>query len=425
MSNKYEFVICGGGTAGIAAGYIAAKLGLKTLIVEKNIHLGGTITSGLVIPAMKSNTHNINCEFYNDFIEKMKKYDAQITYGDNNTGWFNPELAKIALDEMMIDVDCEVLYDAEVVQAKVDKNLVKDIEIASKGLSLHIGSLYFLDSTGDANFSKILKNKILENNSNRQPMTLRFHISGINLEKFSQWLLEIDSNRDVTTVYNIGNQIHLSTACTWDKDKDWALWPIFQNGIKNGDITEADASYFQIFTIPGMKNTVSLNCPRILSEGNIDPLDLFKCSKSIQTGRKQIWRLYNFMKKYFPGFEDSYISNIADMMGIRESRRVQGKIIYTKNDLLSGKTYEKSVLHADYPIDIHSYKKNDSTLEKTSIDYELPIECLCLCDFDNVFAAGRILSADFEAQAALRIQTSCFSMGEAVAKHVCKLVRKN
>ena len=53
---KYDFVVCGGGTAGIAAGYIAAKLGLKTLIIDKNIHLGGSITSALVIPAMKSNT---------------------------------------------------------------------------------------------------------------------------------------------------------------------------------------------------------------------------------------------------------------------------------------------------------------------------------------------------------------------------------
>ena len=73
MSNKYDFVICGGGTSGIAAGYIAAKLGLKTLIIEKNIHLGGTMTSALVIPAMKSNSNDINSEFYNAFIKKMKE----------------------------------------------------------------------------------------------------------------------------------------------------------------------------------------------------------------------------------------------------------------------------------------------------------------------------------------------------------------
>ena len=43
--NKYDVVIIGGGTAGCAAAYTAGKLGLKTLLIEKNIHLGGTITS--------------------------------------------------------------------------------------------------------------------------------------------------------------------------------------------------------------------------------------------------------------------------------------------------------------------------------------------------------------------------------------------
>ena len=366
---KYDLVICGGGTAGVAAGYIAAKSGLKTLIVEKNIHLGGSITSALVMPAMKSNTKDINCEFYKAFIDEISLYNGQITYCDGNTGWFNPELAKIALDSLLEKVGCEVIYDAEVINAKCDKNHVHSIEICSKTLSLHIESLYFLDATGDGNFSAILKNEILENFEHRQPMTLRFHISGIDLKKFSDWLLDFDKDRNVTTCDVINGEIHLSTACTWDKDRKWALWPLFEQGIKDGIINEADASYFQLFTIPAMPGTVSLNCPRIILDKDIDPLDAVSVSRGIITARKQIWRLYCFMKAYFPGFEASYISNIADMLGIRESRRIKGKAVYTKEDLLSGKTYENPVLHADYPIDIHSYKKDSSTLQHTTVDY--------------------------------------------------------
>lgn len=419
----YDIVICGGGTAGCACGYVAAKLGLKTLIIEKNIHLGGSITSALVIPCMKSEKKDINCDFYNNFVKKMSAYNGNITYCDGNDGWFNPEIAKIVLDEMLTGAGCDILFDTNVADVFCEEKLIKSIRVSSKMLSLYIDSKYYVDSTGDGNFSFLSKNKILENFKNFQPMTLRFHVSGVDSEKFSNWITEFDKNRDVTTACTENNEIHFSTACTWDSNKDWALRCIFEEAAANGDLKEEDTAYFQMFTVPGMPGTVSLNCPRIICSKEPDPLKPEDVSTALITGRKQIWRLYNFMKKYFPGFENSFISNIADMPGIRVSRRVQGKIVYTKKDILSGKSYENPVLCADYPIDIHSYKKDTSVLEKAMQPYELPIEALCASDYSNLFIAGRNLSADFEAQAALRIQTSCFSMGEAVAKHIAKLMQ--
>ncbi len=419
----YDIVICGGGTAGCACGYAAAKLGLKTLIIEKNIHLGGSITSALVIPCMKSEKKDINCDFYNNFVKKMSAYNGNITYCDGNDGWFNPEIAKIVLDEMLTGAGCDILFDTNVADVFCEEKLIKSIRVSSKMLSLYIDSKYYVDSTGDGNFSFLAKNKILENFKNFQPMTLRFHVSGVDSEKFSNWITEFDKNRDVTTACTVNNEIHFSTACTWDSNKDWALRCIFEEAAAKGDLKEEDTAYFQMFTVPGMPGTVSLNCPRIICSKEPDPLKPEDVSTALITGRKQIWRLYNFMKKYFPGFENSFISNIADMPGIRVSRRVQGKIVYTKKDILSGKSYENPVLCADYPIDIHSYKKDTSVLEKAMQPYELPIEALCASDYSNLFIAGRNLSADFEAQAALRIQTSCFSMGEAVAKHIAKLMQ--
>ena len=419
----YDIVICGGGTAGCACGYAAAKLGLKTLIIEKNIHLGGSITSALVIPCMKSEKKDINCDFYNNFVKKMSAYNGNITYCDGNDGWFNPEIAKIVLDEMLTGAGCDILFDTNVADVFCEEKLIKSIRVSSKMLSLYIDSKYYVDSTGDGNFSFLSKNKILENFKNFQPMTLRFHVSGVDSEKFSNWITEFDKNRDVTTACTVNNEIHFSTACTWDSNKNWALRCIFEEAAANGDLKEEDTAYFQMFTVPGMPGTVSLNCPRIICSKEPDPLKPEDVSTALITGRKQIWRLYNFMKKYFPGFENSFISNIADMPGIRVSRRVQGKIVYTKKDILSGKSYENPVLCADYPIDIHSYKKDTSVLEKAMQPYELPIEALCASDYSNLFIAGRNLSADFEAQAALRIQTSCFSMGEAVAKHIAKLMQ--
>ena len=60
---KYDLIVFGGGTSGVAAAYIASKYGINTLLVEKSDVLGGAITQGLVIPVMKLNSDNINTEW--------------------------------------------------------------------------------------------------------------------------------------------------------------------------------------------------------------------------------------------------------------------------------------------------------------------------------------------------------------------------
>ena len=71
MMNKYDIIVVGGGTAGCSCAYTAAKLGLKVLIIEKNTFLGGSITSALVIPAMKTSDNAINTDFFDIIIQYM------------------------------------------------------------------------------------------------------------------------------------------------------------------------------------------------------------------------------------------------------------------------------------------------------------------------------------------------------------------
>ena len=79
------------------------------------------------------------------------------------------------------------------------------------------------------------------------------------------------------------------------------------------------------------------------------------------------------------------------------------------------------MLISNYPVDVHSAQKDTSILDITS-DYQLPIEALMSADIDNLFVVGRCISADFKAQAALRVQASCFSMGEGVARYIANLM---
>lgn len=419
---KYDVVIVGGGTSGSAAAYMCGKLGLKTLVVEKAIHLGGTITSAFVTPAMKTNDLNINNEFFNDLISYAQKYNAQHAYSDGNKGWFNPELLKIVLDEMLTSVNCDILYNTEFISAKRASDSKFLIELKHIMLSIHIEANYIVDATGDCFVAKNLGCNFLDSELLSQTTSLRFIMSNVDLLKFEKWITDIDTNRNITTSDKSNGEIHLSTAYTWDTNQNWALRPVFSKAIANGDLTEEDSSYFQIFTIPNMPTAITFNCPRIILDNNESINNPEVYSKALIKGRQQIYRLSEFCKKYLPGFENAYISNIADMLGVRESNRVEGKYVYTEKDIQNKTQFDNVALSTDYPIDIHSQDKNQSKLAFTKGNYFLPIESLMTKEYDNLFVIGRCLSATFKAQAALRTQTSCFSMGEAIARHIRKLV---
>lgn len=431
---NYDVIVIGGGTAGCSAAYMSAKLGLKTLLIERGIHLGGTITSGLVVPVMMSGDHQINTDFYNILINELKQIGGQITY-QGNPGWFNPELMKIVLDKMMKDAGVEVRFNAEVKDVKFSSSHVDSIEINKeillvyneqvdtdnisgrdyKPLSVYIGAKYFVDATGNCDFANQINCKFLEMDSDYQPMSLRFIMSGIDVDKFADWICDFDKDRNVTTSYNIDGIRHLSTAYTWDTDKHWALAPIFKKAIREKILKPNDSNYFQLFSIAGMPGSIAFNCPRIAE--SLNPNLVKDTTKAVIEGREVIYRLSTFCKKYLPGFENAYISNIADTLGVRVSNRIRGKYIYTIDDLKSGKKFANPALISNYPVDVHRKDKNTSTLEKNG-EYQLPIESLMAEDYDNLFVVGRGISADYMAQGALRVQSSCFSMGEAVAKYI-------
>lgn len=436
--NNYDIVVIGGGTAGCACAYCAGKLGLKVLLVEKNIHLGGAITSGLVIPAMSTGKNTINNDFYDALILELKKLGGQVEF-QGNEGWFNPELTKLALDNLLLSVGVEILFNTEIINVKILDNKIVHAQInntlllpynykihsdnitQSKEMLLeYIEAKYFVDATGNANFCQKINCDFLDDRDEFQPISLRFVMSGIDMKKFSDFLLKTDTDKNVTSVEYIDNSIHLSTAYTWDSDKQWALASLFDDAVSKNILKDTDRNYFQLFSVAGTSDSIAFNCPRI-----VDKLDL-SCvrdiSKAVISARAAIYRLLQFCRIYFPGFEKAYISNIADSIGIRVSKRVKGKYVYTVDDIRGGKMFDNPVLISNYPIDVHSSDKNSSLLENNG-EYQLPIESLMSANYDNLFIVGRCLSAEFKAQGALRVQRNCFSMGEGVAKYIYSILR--
>ena len=416
--DKYDVLVVGGGTAGCACAYTCAKLGLKTILVEKNSYLGGAITSSLVVPAMKTSENAINTDFFNLLYNELSLINGVKTYSDGNKGWFNPELTKIVLDKLLLSVGVKIYFESEV--KKIDKKLLvynvsidtNNIPFSNKMLLVPIETKYVVDATGDAKICEKLNCEFLNNDNETQPVNLRFIMSGVNTRKFSSWLINFDNDKNVSSCCEADGEVLFSTAYTWDTNKQWNLRPLFDDAINKGVITEEDSNYFQIFSVSGTNDAVAFNCPRI-TDINITRSDAYI------KGREAIYRISNFCKLYFPGFENAYISSIANTLGVRVSNRVKGKYVYTKNDLISGEKFDNPVVVSNYPIDIHSSDKNCSKLETIYQEYQLPIESLIVTD--NLFVVGRCISTDFDSQGALRIIPSCFSMGEGLGKYLAGL----
>jgi hypothetical protein len=416
---KYDLVIIGGGTSGISCAYIASKLGLKTLLVEKSDVLGGSITQGLVIPVMKVDSKSTNIDFYNELVKETSKSNVQATYGDNNSGWFNPELLKITFDKLLKSVNCHILFNTIPINCIFHENNKSfEIDLKHNLLSLHIETDYIVDASANGEIFNILNYKFQEKKEISQATSLRFIMSGVDTKTFADWVLNLDKDRTVTTAYKVDGNIMLSTACTWDKSKNWALTPIFEEALRNNDLEYEDTAYFQVFSVPKAPNSIAFNAPRILLDDDEDLSDPFVYSRALIQGRERILRLSNFCKKYLKGFENSYISHISDTLGVRESYRIKGKYTFTKDDIINPKTFKNIAFSCDYPIDIHSNKKDNDKLEYVKQKYNVPIECLISENNEKLYGIGRIISAVFESQAALRTQMSCFSMGEAAAKDI-------
>jgi len=155
-----------------------------------------------------------------------------------------------------------------------------------------------------------------------QAMSLRFIMANVDIYSLAKWLLDQDPDSGVTSVdYTDYDKVLLTTACTSDEG-NWKLRPFFNLAVREGVLKPEDTEYFQIFTIPGQKDAIAFNCPRISALKKLNPLDQWDISYAYIQGRKQIRRLVTFCKNYLAGFEDAYVSQIAPMLGIRDSRRI-------------------------------------------------------------------------------------------------------
>ena len=435
-----DLIVIGGGSAGVAAAISAARQNCKTLLIEKMGFLGGTATASLVTPMMMNmldNKYNLTEGLYLETLSRLRETGHSAVHENGNPGWFDPVMLKCILDDMCEESKVDVLFDTIVTKVKVKDNLIKSVNCFNKSGNTSFSAKYFIDATADADiaaFAGVSFESGQEVCASKktcvtvhQAMSLRFIMANVNLEKFGNWLMEIDPDSGVSSVYYTDDKKILLTTAYANTDGIWKLKPYFDQAIKDGILNPEDAQYFQVFSIPGQKNALAMNCPRIYSDKSLDPLDMWDISYAQKMGRKQIRRIAEFCKKYLAGFDKAYISEIAPQIGVRDSRRINGIYKLTEDDIFNAKKFPNSVAKSNYPVDIHSHEKGKSELKFLPENeyYEIPAKSLMPKNIDNLLVVGRSISATFKAEASLRIQPNCWAMGEAAGKIIAERLEKD
>lgn len=422
MDKSYDVIVIGGGTAGSAAAIASAMEGVRTLIVERNSYLGGTASGGQVTPMMHIGIDGRTGQSYiNEVIkEKMAEegYSADDKYG--NDGWFNTEMIKFTLEDIFTEFNGDILYHTEFIDTMVEGNRITGILVHNKsGLQLINGNI-FIDCTGDADaafYSGVpcfTGDEVFHNN---QAMSLRFMAGNIDILRLKRFLHEIGEP-------DILEYPLVEIASVWGHVTP--LNNVFKKAFENNDIKYNDGKYFQAFSVPGMPGVMSFNCPEIPSI--YDTLNTTSVSTALRTGRKMIKRLHSFLKSYIPGFEESFIMSVAEMPGIRESRRIKGKYILSEKDYAGRVKFEDSIARTAYPIDIHGLidenKLGIKPMERGEY-FEIPYRCLVTEEIENLIVAGRCISSTFIAQSSVRVQPTCRAMGEAAGIAAAYCIKGN
>ncbi|MBM3501723.1 MAG: FAD-dependent oxidoreductase, partial [Armatimonadetes bacterium] len=145
---------------------------------------------------------------------------------------------------------------------------------------------------------------------------------------------------------------------------------------------------------------------------------------------KQLWAEWDHIKNG-PHREEAKCWDllwVSPKAGKRESRRFVGDYVLTQTDLESGRTFEDDVAYGGHDLDDHRPLGEGSDIFAHSIPplYGIPYRACYSRNLDNLFLAGRLISATHLAHSSTRIMRTGAAIGQAVGlaaalclKHGC------
>lgn len=390
ISDRYDVVVVGGGSAGFSAAVQAARACAKTALIEKNSILGGTtVVAAVNFPGLfhvkgKQVIAGIGWEAIEKTVAKGGASLPDFTKDVGDRHWehqvrVNKFVYSAVLEEMCLEAGVALRYHempaAIFAAGHGDGDGEHRLIVAGKSGLAAIGFKKLVDATGDANLAAMM-GYALAPEEHLQPGTLVYRLEGYQLD-------QVDAG----------------------KLKENYAAALEAGALRKTDHLPGD--------IPLYRELANRGSASLHITGIDGATSLSKTRAEIQA-REALMRIYLYLKK-IPGCEGLQVEYFANECGIRETRRIVGEAFIDAESYIGGTMWTDAICYSYYPIDIHQHNSNDTDVRPLAegVVPTIPYGALIPRGSDHLLTAGRCISGDRTAHSAYRVQATCMATGQA------------
>ncbi|NLM52211.1 MAG: FAD-dependent oxidoreductase [Firmicutes bacterium] len=431
----YDVLVVGGGVGGVAAAISAARKGLRTMLIDSAQSVGGLATNGYV-----TGIAGVVEGLCKEWLQRLEAEGDAIDRP--HLPMIDPDKGKLMLERMLVEAGCRILYGVTAIKAIVEEGIIKGVVCHGKAGEFTTWAKIVIDGTGDGDVAASAGAPYEVGSPHyaglNMSTTLAFRMANVDLVKYGQANAKWREENVGATSFGL-------------------LAELEEEAVKNGDLPFVIFPTALIYQIPNTEATdadITVMTAHSFYTRNLDPEDL---TRQILEQHNQILWLEKFFKKYVPGFERARLTGIANMHGVRDSRRILGEYILKDADVASGKKFTDGIarfpeffdthhptsprigflrhIHVPEPLegavcresqcsdDMHIFGRPAGVEARVDPkNYcEIPYRALVPLNVDNLLVVGRCISSEFNAQAAVRIIAPSMSTGQAagIAAAIC------
>ena len=380
--DEYDVVVVGGGTAGTVAAVQSGRAGARTLLVEKNGILGGTMTAaGVNFPALfhawgRQVIAGIGWELVTRTLaetggELPDFSDTKAPHWHHHIRIDKAVYAALA-DVAVLEAGVELLFHTMIAGARWE-DARWTVTLCTKTGLKPVRCRVLVDCTGDANAVALAGFEVIEPDE-CQPGTLTARVGGYDLDA-------LDLGR-------------ISDA--------------FKEAVRQGRMLESDLCH-GLDAAPGFLRAHGVNCNHVTGIRAATSEDRTQAELA---GRRTLLRILRFFRAQ-PGLEGFRVEELATECGIRESVTIKGKKTITVEDYCGGRVWEDAVCYSFYPIDVHHEVGGEIRRLDEGVVPTIPRGAMLPEGSRGLVTAGRCISGDRRAHSAYRVEATCMATGQA------------